>query len=189
MRTLLLLTFALLAMSVAYAGPGAHGPNGEHLDAQASMAGAGPGVPSIEAFTESFELVGHLANGELSVMIDRFETNEPVLNAILEVQYRQLKAKANFHADGGDYAIDDPAFLAAISQPGTHGLLFTLIDGDESDLLEGSLQVGAAREDHAHEHDQWRPWGLAALGAAGLIAAGFALRQRGRRRQRGGNQS
>lgn len=188
MKTLSLFFAALLAMSAACAGPGAHGPNGEHLDAQASMTGSGAAVPTIETFTESFELLGHLANGELSVMIDRYDTNEPVLNGVLEVQYQQLKAKATFHADQGDYAIDDPALLAAISTPGTHALLFTLVAGDESDLLEGSLQVAAAAaaaaDDHTHEPSAWRSWWLlAAVAALILIAAVVTVRRRRQRRE------
>jgi hypothetical protein len=168
---------AMLAMSAAFAGPGAHGPNGEHLDAQASATGAASVVPRIETFTEAFELVGHLSGGELSIMIDRYETNEPVLNGLLEVQYKNLKAKATFHADMGDYAVDDPALLAAISRPGTHQLLFTLVAGEESDLLEGTLQVNAAEDDHGHDHALWRRWLLAAVAAVVLIGGVFAVRR------------
>ena len=185
MKTLSLLFAALLAMSAASAGPGAHGPNGEHLDGQARLAGTGPAVPHIETFTESFELLGQLSGGELSVMVDRYETNEPVLNGLLEVQYKNLKAKATFHADHGDYAIDDPALLAAISKPGTHALLFTLVAGEQSDLLEGSLEVGAAADDHSHERSTWRTWLLAAVAGAATIAAVLGVRRlRRQRRQR-----
>ncbi|CAN7284128.1 hypothetical protein [Massilia sp. LjRoot122] len=171
---------AMLAMSAASAGPGAHGPNGEHLDAPAAAAGAV--VPRLETFTEAFELVGQLSGGELSIMIDRYETNEPVLNGTLEVQYKNLKATAKFHADMGDYAVDDPALLAAISKPGAHPLLFTLVAGEESDLLEGTLQVGAAADDHGHAHPAWRPWLFAAIAALVLIAA-LAVVLRIRRRK------
>ena len=179
---------AMLAMSAALAGPGAHGPNGEHLDGPASAAGDASALPRIETFTESFELVGQLAGGELSIMIDRYETNEPVLNGALEVQYKELKAKATFHADQGDYAVDDKAFVAAISKPGTHPLLFTLVAGDESDLLEGSLAVAdaAAAADaadaHGHEHEHGHRWLLAAGAAAILIAAIAFVRRRKQRK-------
>lgn len=182
MKYLNLFLSAMLTMSVAFASPGAHGPNGEHLDGQAAAGGPASAVPRIETFTESFELVGQLAGGELSLMIDRYETNEPVLNGILEVQYKNLKAKATFHADLGDYAVDDPALLAAISKPGTHPLLFTLVAGDESDLLEGTLQVSAALDDHGHEHATWR-WLLAAAAAIALIAAVFAVRRMRQRKE------
>lgn len=183
MKYLNLFFAAMLAMSAAFASPGAHGPNGEHLDGQAAAGGPASAVPRIETFTESFELVGQLSGGELSLMIDRYETNEPVLNGILEVQYKNLKAKAKYHADLGDYAVADPAFLAAISKPGTHPLLFTLVAGDESDLLEGTLQVSAALDDHGHGHTPWRRWLLAAAAAIALIAAVFAVRRMRQRKE------
>jgi hypothetical protein len=179
MKYLHFLFAAMLAVSAALAGPGAHGPNGEHLDGPA--AGPASALPRIETFTESFELVGQLAGGELSIMIDRYETNEPVLNGALEVQYKDLKAKATFHADQGDYAVDDKAFVAAISRPGTHPLLFTLVAGDESDLLEGSLAVADGDDAHGHEHEhkQGQRWLLAAGALAILIAAiAFVLRRK-----------
>lgn len=186
MKYLYLFFAAMLAMSTAFASPGAHGPNGEHLDGQTAATGAAASVPRIETFTEAFELLGHLSGGELSIMIDRYETNEPVLNGALEVQYKDLKAKAKFHADLGDYAVDDLKLLAAISKPGTHALLFTLVAGEESDLLEGTLTVAQAADDHGHEHGTSR-WVLGALAAAVLAAAAaaavFVAR---RRRQRKG---
>lgn len=180
MKTLTLLFAMLLAMPAAFAGPGAHGPNGEHLDAPAA---AGAAAPRIETFTEDFELVGQLTGSELSIMVDRYETNEPVLNGELEVQYKNHKAKARFHPDMGDYAVDDPALLAAISKPGAHPLLFTLVAGEESDLLEGTLQVTQADADHDHEHAPWRPWLLAVAAALVLAAAVFAVRRMRQRKE------
>ncbi|MEM8511572.1 hypothetical protein RCH14_000863 [Massilia sp. MP_M2] len=185
MKHLYLLLIAMLVMSSACASPGAHGPNGEHLDGQATATGAIASVPRIETFTESFELLGHLSGGELSIMIDRYETNEPVLNGALEVQYKQLKAKATFHADQGDYAVDDPAFLAAISTPGAHPLLFTLVAGDESDLLEGVLTVAAPADDHDHEHAAGRRWWLVAAAAVVLVAVAAVFLARRRRQRKG----
>lgn len=180
MKYLHLLFAAMLVMSPACANPGAHGPNGEHLDGPAAAPGAASSVPRIETFTEAFELLGHLSGGELSIMIDRYETNEPVLGGALEVQYKDLKAKARFHADLGDYAVDDPTFLAAISKPGAHALLFTLVAGEESDLLEGTLTVSDAPDDHGHAHGSWRHWLLAAA-AALVLAATVILVVRRRR--------
>ena len=174
-----LLTIFLLALSVssgALASPGAHGPNGEHLDGAVATAG-GAAFPRIETFTESFELVGQLSGSELSIMIDRYETNEPVLNGTLEVEYKGLKAPAKFHADMGDYAIDDPKLLAVLSKPGKHPLLFTLIAGDESDLLEGTLTVSAP---HAVEHGHFNvwPWAIGTAIAPAILAAVAIARRR-----------
>ncbi len=174
----------MLVMSTAFASPGPHGPNGEHLDGQPNATGAATSVPRIETFTEAFELLGHLSGGELSIMIDRYETNEPVLGGDLEVQYKDLKAKAKFHADLGDYAVADPKLLAAISKPGTHALLFTLVAGEESDLLEGTLTVAEAADDHGHKHGASRLWLMAGGAAAALAAAAvFVARRRHQRKK------
>ena len=179
---------ALYAIA-SHASPGAHGPNGEHLDAPA-VAASGKASPRIEAKSELFELVGTLAGGELSMLIDRFESNEPLLKADVEVESGGLKAKAKFHADIGDFSIDDPALLKKLSTPGEHALVITVLAGADSDLLDGVLRVteavsdsgqghahGAA-EDHEHEHGAiWQGW---ALGAAVLLLglAGLAWRLR-----------
>lgn len=183
MKALLTLLFALAISLPAWASPGAHGPNGEHLDGPAAAASTGS-VPRVETFSELFELVGQLSGGELSILVDRYETNEPVLNGQLEVEVQGIKARAKFHADLGDYAVDDPKLLQALSRPGKHALLFTLVAGEESDLLEGTLEVGTpAGEDHDHGHGGRRPWpwvaaALAALGAASAVAT---LRRRSTR--------
>lgn len=176
MTTLIPLLLALAVAMPAHASPGAHGPNGEHLDGPAGTTTSGS-VPRVETFSELFELVGHLSGGELSVMVDRYETNEPVLGGTLEVEYKNLKARAKFHADLGDYAIDDKKFLQALSTPGKHALLFTLTANGESDLLEGTLEVPAtAVHDHGHDYRWW--W----LGALPVIGIPAALLVRARRR-------
>ena len=188
MKSLNLFFAAMLALlplpPAAFASPGAHGPNGEHLDAPTGTKGAGASAPGVETFTEDFELLGHLSGGELSIMIDRYETNEPVLGADLEVQYKDLKAKAKFHADHGDYSVDDPKLLAALAKPGAHALLFTLVAGDESDLLEGTLTVAAAADEHDHDDGIGKGWLLAAAAIAAAVlaaAAVFVVRRRQRK--------
>ena len=180
--------FALCAMASATASPGAHGPNGEHLDGPAGPgagAGAASSLPRIETFTEDFELLGHLSGGELSIMIERYETNEPVLNGVLEVQYQDLTAKATFHADQGDYSMNDPTMLAAIAKPGEHALLFTLTAGADSDLLEGTLTVAPAGAHHEDSHWPRRRWLAAGAGVALLAVAAAIFFIRRRRQQQG----
>ncbi len=188
----LALTALLLAAHMsAMAGPGAHGPNGEHLDAPTTM-GAVASLPRVEANTDTFELVATLQAGKLSILIDRYTTNEPVLGAQLEVESGGVKAKAGFHADQGDYAIEDPKLLALLRTPGEHALVFTLVAGAQSDLLDGTLvstahglaaaAAGAAHghshadDDHGHDHAHeleraaWIGAGVATLGLIGGIA-------------------
>jgi hypothetical protein len=169
---------ALAAVS-ALAAPGAHGPNGEHLDGPAQQASAST-APRLEAKSELFELVATLSGGELSMLVDRFDTNEPVLGAKLEVESGAHKAIARFHADHGDYAIDDAAFLQALARPGEHPLVITVTSGAQADLLEGTLRVVApAADDHGHGLQSPR---VLAAGGALLLAAGgtaaFLVRRR-----------
>lgn len=190
----LFLSFLLLwqTTAVALAGPGAHGPNGEHIDPAGGPSSSSPAQPRFEAATEIFELLAVLGGGELSLLIDRFETNVPVLNARVVIEAAGFKAEAKFHQDHGDYAIDDPAFIAALSRPGEHAVVITVVAGEDSDLLNGTLIVaaaapgqlpGAAGHDHEHGHDHTLE--RVAIGAGVLAALGavfFLVRRRRRRR-------
>lgn len=173
------------AAAPSQAAPGAHGPDGQHLDAPTNAASAST-QPRMETQTDLFELVARLGGGELSMLIDRYDTNEPVLGAEVEVESGGSKAKAKFHADHGDYAIDDPALLKRLSAPGEHALVITVRAGSDSDLLSGTLTVaaataGTAAGDHGHGHDEhahdheleraaWIGGGIAALGLLGGVA-------------------
>jgi hypothetical protein len=177
MNLLKFLLIYLITATAALAAPGAHGPNGEHLDGAGGQVHSDAG-PRIETFTEAFELVGRLQGGELSILIDRYETNEPVLNGKLEVEFNGLKAPAKFHADLGDYSFDDARLLQALAKPGKHQLLFTLTAGDENDLLEGTLVVAAQDTAHGDAHFPWA-WSVAAgLVAIVLVTLAVWLRRR-----------
>lgn len=175
------MTLLLLANPPALAGPGAHGPNGEHLDGPTTLR-ATSALPRVEAKSEAFELVAELRAGELVILIDRYESNEPVLGAKLELESGALKAVAAFRAEPGDYVVTDAALLKTLAAPGEHGLVFTLLAGQDSDLLDGTLvnaagsaaagAAGAAKADHGHELERaiWIGAGVAALGLMGGIA-------------------
>lgn len=174
----------LTAPALVWAAAGAHGPDGEHLDAPGDHAHAhapASDAPRMQAASELFELVATLAGGELSILIDRYATNAPVLGAKVEVAAGNARASAQFHADNGDYAVADEAFLTAISRPGEHALVFTIVAGNESDLLDGVLRVAPAAVPDAHgaAHRPHWPWAVpAAAIAAALAVAGWRLRRR-----------
>jgi hypothetical protein len=194
----------VLCSTPALAAPGAHGPNGEHLEGPGAAAAAATGaVPRMEARTDEFELVARLSGGELTLMINRFATGEPVLDAQVEVEAGAQRLRLPFHTDGGDYATDDEALLKALARPGSHPLVVTVRAGDTADLLDGTLEVtpqgasafaaGGHGHDHAGGHDDHDDHGhghglrdrlrhpltwLIGLGALALAA--WALRRRRR---------
>lgn len=138
-------------------------------------------LPLVVAESEAFEIVGRLDADGLAFHVDRAPSNEPVLAANLSVEASGREAAARFRPERGDYLIDDAGWLAALRLPGGHPLSFTLLAGDDSDLLNGELTVpdtatGARAQGRL-------TWWLA--GVALLAGAGFAIR-RARRRAEGG---
>jgi hypothetical protein len=119
-----------------------------------------------------------------------------VLGATLEVEAGGIKARATFHADQGDYAFDDAKLLALLRTPGEHALVFTLVAGAETDLLDGTLVTTAAgaaaavdhghahgdagHDDHGHDHTlEYIAWGV-----GGVLVLGGAYVWRRRRAEK-----
>lgn len=158
----LFLLSSLLITQPAIAAPGAHGPNGEHLDSSGDGHVMADAAPRTETFTENFELVAKLYSTELSVLVDDYRTNAPVLNATLQLQVADLTSQAIFHEDAGDFAFDDAALLDLLQRPGKHELIFTITTPTQSDQLQATLNSSGAVEEHVehghphhddHEHD------------------------------------
>jgi hypothetical protein len=126
-----LASLLLVANTPAIAAPGAHGPNGEHLDGPTAIRAASA-LPRVEAKSEIFELVAELRASELAIVVDRYESNEPVLGAKLDVESGALKAVAAFRAEQGDYVVTDAAMLKALAAPG------------EQDMLTAAMTMGTA---------------------------------------------
>lgn len=169
----LLLVLALAWQSPALAGGDAS--DGHSHDA-APAATSAPALPRFTAQSDLFEVVGVLNASELSMLIDRYDSNAPVLGAKVEIESGNFKATVPFHADLGDYAIPSAPF----KQPGTYPITLTITAGDQTDLLAGELVVPdplAANTNEAHG-SHWPErlgWALAATLMA--AAAFWALRQ------------
>jgi hypothetical protein len=102
-----------------------------------------------------------------------------VLDARVEVSMGSSKAVAKFHSDHGDYAVDDAPFLKALSAPGDHALIFTVIAKNDTDLLEGTLTVSPAQVEAApNGHSHVLRYTLIAVGVLVLLAVAVALRRR-----------
>ena len=72
----------------------------------------------------SHGFVARVEAGMLSILIDRYDTNEPVLDATVEVESGPLRSKAVFRRESGDYAITSAELLKRLAEPGSHPLVF-----------------------------------------------------------------
>lgn len=161
--TLLLSTLFAPVLALAHGGE-------DHGDGPkpASVANV---APRAEAQTELFELVATPANGQLTIFLDRFASNEPVTGAQVEVESGSWKAVAQA-AGNGSYRVNAPQF----ARPGSYPLLFTVEAGSDADLIETTLVVAeaarpaaAARLPGAGAMWWWVGGGLAALAAISLM--------------------
>lgn len=159
--------FALLvsATSVsAFAGEG-H----DHGEAK-TPAAAASASPRFQGHSDLFEVVGILKGDELSIMIDRYATNEPVLNAKVEVESGEMKKTAAFHPEHGDYSLPAGSFR----KPGTYPITLTIVSGKDTDLIAGDLVVPDPEAGHQHSAEQvsgLTKWAKPASAAALLLAA------------------
>lgn len=132
------------------------------------------------AESELFEIVGRMDENGLVFHVDRSPDNQPVLAARLAVESGGHELAARFRPERGDYLIDDAAWLKPLREPGEHAMTFTLLAGDESDLLASTLQVASVPDKPAAAADaslqRTLGWWILPLLAGALI--GFLLRKR-----------
>lgn len=132
--------------------------------------------PRAEAQTDAFELVATLAQDRLVLYIDRFDTNEPVVGAQVEVDTGTVQAKAT-PASPGVYWIAQ----GTLGQPGKYPLTITIETEDTADLLSATLEVPApaaaaipaTATATGLKIERWMAWGLGGtllLSGAGLVA-------------------
>ena len=93
-------------------------------------------APRAEAAGDAVELLVVIDAGQLTLYLDRFDTNEPVTGARIEVESGRFTGVASSLGDG---VYRMPA--APLQQPGEHALVFTVQFGDQADLLETTLKV------------------------------------------------
>jgi len=172
-RGRLLVLMGLLGLSgLAWA----HGGE-DHGDT--AMAVNATGLPRVEAHTDLFELVGQLDAQGLSLLIDRYDSNAPVLGAKVTVESGGIEAAATFRAGHGDYTVTDERLLALLRQGQEHALVFTITLGDDSDLLDATLRRPVMVI--PTEHATGLPWGQLLVGLAvlaALLAAAYVYLQR-----------
>ncbi|MEJ5992376.1 hypothetical protein WG902_20410 [Ramlibacter sp. PS3R-8] len=169
-------TLASLALAFAATVPAFAGEGHNH---DAVPAGAeGQASPRVQAHSDLFELVGIVENGQMTVYLDRYATNEPIANAKIEFEAGVQKGVASPQTDG-TYLIK----FDALSKPGEIPFSFTVAAGSDTDLLAGELHI---EDTHGPEEAIGRPWarwaGIVAAVLAALAAALFARRRFASRR-------
>ncbi len=167
----LMLLFAPPASTLA--SPGAHGPNGEHLDSPtANSAASADGRPRAEGFSEMYEVVAHLEHDAVTAMFNVYRTNAPADGMSVELKTGGVAARSKFDPASGVYRFSDPALLKALSAPGKHSLEFTVTAGDDFDIVGAMMEVAAPADAHAAGARRW--YWVAGLLAA-VVVVGFAL--------------
>lgn len=177
---LLFLLLVPLLSGRSIAAPGAHGPNGEHLDSPgAGSIAALDGRPRMEGYSELFELVAHVEHDRVSVMINVYETNAPVDGATVDLDSDGRTVRAEFDPSTGVYSFMDRELADRLNGPGMHSLAFTIDTGEQFDIVAGALDVA----EHEH-HDRSRPGLWIAAAAVALALAGLLFHRRRRTRAR-----
>lgn len=129
MRGLLALCIASLVSFTAWA----HG--GEDHGDTAAPALEADIAPRAVAQSEEFELVAILAQGKLTLYLDRYTDNAPVADAEIEVESGAFKAIAT-PIGPGVYAVPGQAFAKA----GNYPMTLAVQTRDSADLLSATLE-------------------------------------------------
>ena len=154
---------------------------GHDDDASPAPAIPGAGVPRVEAQSDLFELVGVVQDGVMTIFVDRYATNEPVVDAKIDIDAGPVKGSAQANPEG-TYTFKH----AALTQPGQFPVTFTIAAGGDSDLLAGELVIADPAAAGAHAGDDlWRSrWWW--VGGVLVLLVGIVVAWRLRRRWVGG---
>ena len=167
----------VLLMALAGMGsPAVAGPGHDHGD-EAAAATGGAALPRFTAVSELFELVGVLNGRQLTLYLDRSDTNAPVKDAKLEIEFAGAPLKLEPQGPG-EFSVT----LAAAPKPGVIPVTATVIAGTETDLLAGNFDLHDSHADAKaaalHGWKRYVPW-IAGGGVMLVLAAlGVAWRRR-----------
>ncbi|MDP2028271.1 MAG: HlyD family efflux transporter periplasmic adaptor subunit [Thiobacillus sp.] len=142
----------------------AHGGEDHGDEARAPVSQSVSGSP-LELKSPDVELLGVLQDGKLTVFADRYATNEPILNAKIELDSKGRKLQLRPAQDGSYTAAAD-----WLKQPGTYEIVVSVEAAGLEDLLIGTLQIPGLEPGEAHG-SAWLEYGKwAAAGITGAIA-------------------
>ena len=140
----------------------AHGgeDHGDETKAPVSLPTSGP---QLELKSPDVELSGALQDGKLTVYADRYASNEPILNAKIELESSGRKLPLQAMQDGSYTGAAD-----WLKQPGKYEIVVSVEASGLQDLLIGTLQVPDLKP--AAHGRSWLDYGKwAAGGIVGII--------------------
>lgn len=154
---------------------GVHAHEG-HDDAASTPVNVG-GAPRVEASSDLFEVVGVVDRGTMTIFLDRYATNEPVIDAKIDIDAGTAKGVAQASRDG-TYTFAH----AALAQLGTLPVTFTVASGADTDLLTGELVIGDANapDSRTQTTPAWKAtaWMAGSLILVGIVTALWWFRRR-----------
>ena len=172
-----IILIAFMVLFMAFLNPAMASPGHDHGDEPAAVTGTAS--PRVSAHSDLFELVGVVEGNVLKIFLDRYDTNEPVTGAKIEVEVGNIKGIAAAQADGSYSFVDD-----VFSKPADLAVSFTILAGKDADLLAGDLKITSPADDHAHDESakSWLLWSAYAGGALLLVLAAVSIVRRRRPR-------
>lgn len=128
-------------------------------------------APTLTAVSENYELVAVLQARQMTVYLDQFKSNAPVIDAELEFDFSGTIVKATRNADG-TYSVTLPKNIDLKS---SLPVTVTIIAAAGADLLSGDLVIP-----NSETHSSWMSlWLIAAVGTSiiALLLAWLAYRR------------
>lgn len=125
------------------------------------------------------ELLGILQDGKLTLYADRFDSNEPILGAKIELESQGRVIQAKAQEDGSYSAAAD-----WLSQPGKYDLIASVEGEGVRDLIVGSIEIGTAPATAAAHARNWLVYAKWLGGIAASVIVLFVLWQFLQRRKR-----
>ena len=129
LATIPVVATGVVTRALAHAGHD-HGP---------TIAVAATVAPRFEAVSDDFELIAVLKGPDLILTLDRFRTNEPVVDAKIDATVNNRPGVVTAVGDG-TFKLSSP-FLTT---PGRVELLLTVQAGPLTDLLAGAIEIPGA---------------------------------------------
>ena len=178
-------TVAAVFMAAAALAPPLLAHEGHNDAAPAAPLTTANAAPRVEANSELFEIVGTVSGGAMILFLDRFGSNEPVIDARIEVEAGEAKGVAQPKPDG-TYSFKHPT----LDHPSPVPVTFSIAVRGDSDLLTADLVVPSSDATNPRLSMSWyaNSWWWGGGGLLLICVAVVAWLWRRRQRSSGASQ-